>query len=108
MSSIEKVSVMLTGEQISSLNAAVETGEYATTSEIVREAVRDWQIKHDLRKKDIKQLRQLWDFGLASGSAGELDLQDLRREARARLEDAKKEPIRGYAGAKSDSTQKSE
>ena len=90
MANIEKVSVALTGEQVLALKAAVESGEYATTSEIVREAVRDWQLKRELRQEDIKRLRQLWDAGLASGSAGELDMQELRREARARLEGAKK------------------
>jgi antitoxin ParD1/3/4 len=85
MANIEKVSVALTGEQVSALKAAVETGEYATTSEIVREAVRDWQLKRELRQQDIKRLRQLWDAGIANGSAGELDMKKLRREARARL-----------------------
>jgi hypothetical protein len=32
-----------------------------------------------------QRLRQLWQDGLASGSAGELDLTELRREARARV-----------------------
>jgi len=86
MANIEKVSVALTGEQVSTLRAAVESGEYATTSEIVREALRDWQMKRELRQEDIKRLRQLWDEGVASGSAGELDLTELRRDARARLE----------------------
>jgi antitoxin ParD1/3/4 len=88
MANIEKVSVALTGEQVSALKAAVEAGEYATTSEIVREAVRDWQLKRELRQEDIKRLRQMWDAGIASGSAGELDMKKLRREARARLKGA--------------------
>jgi len=41
MADIRKVSVALTGEQVSGLKAAVGAGEYATTSEIVREAIRD-------------------------------------------------------------------
>jgi Arc/MetJ-type ribon-helix-helix transcriptional regulator len=45
MASVEKVSVALTNEQVSALRAAVETGEYATTSEIGREALRDWQAR---------------------------------------------------------------
>ena len=81
-----KVSVALTGEQV----AAVEAGEYATTSEIVREAVRDWQLKRELRQEDIKRLRQMWDAGIASGSAGDLDIKKLRREARERLKGATK------------------
>jgi len=41
MPDIQKVSIALTSEQVTILKAAVETGEYATTSEIVREAIRD-------------------------------------------------------------------
>jgi antitoxin ParD1/3/4 len=66
---IQKVSVALTGEQLAALKAAVEAGEYATTSEIVREAIRDWQFKRELRREDVKRLRQLWDEGKASGPA---------------------------------------
>lgn len=90
MASVEKVSVALTSEQLSVLKAAVDAGEYATTSEIVREAVRDWQFKRELRQEDIKRLRQMWDEGLASGSAGPLDMKKLRKEARGRLERTRK------------------
>jgi antitoxin ParD1/3/4 len=86
MGSVENLSVALTNEQVSALKAAVEAGEYATTSEIVREAVRDWQLKRQLRQEDIKRLRQMWDVGVASGSAGQLDMKKLREEARERLE----------------------
>jgi antitoxin ParD1/3/4 len=96
MSSVEKVSIALTNEQVSALKAAVEAGEYATTSEIVREAVRDWQLKRELRREDIKRLRQMWDAGVASGPAGALDMKKLRQDARKRLRSAKKAP--GNAG----------
>ena len=85
MSDIQKVSVALTGEQVSALKAAVASGEYATTSEIVREALRDWQFKRELRRDEIERLRQLWDEGKASGPARPLDFDELRREARQRL-----------------------
>lgn len=85
MAGIEKISVALTAEQVAALRAAVDAGEYATTSEIVREAVRDWQLKRELRKEDINRLRELWDQGLAGGSAGHVNMRDLRDEARARL-----------------------
>jgi antitoxin ParD1/3/4 len=90
VANIEKVSVALTSEQIAALRAAVDAGEYATTSEIVREAVRDWQMKRELRQEDIRRLRSLWDRGIASGPAGEQDMKALRRDARQRLEGAKK------------------
>ena len=87
MPDIQKVSVALTGEQINALKAAVETGEYATTSEIVREAIRDWQFKRKLRQEDVKRLRKMWKQGKASGPAKPLALDELRREARKRLKE---------------------
>ena len=89
MPNIEKVSVALTGEQISAIRAAVDSGEYATTSEVIREAIRDWQAKRELRQEEMNRLRKLWDEGIASGDAGPLDMNDLRREARARLDAAR-------------------
>jgi antitoxin ParD1/3/4 len=85
MPDVQKVSIALTGEQIGALKAAVETGEYATTSEIVREAIRDWQFKRELRQEDLRRLRQLWDQGKASGTATPVDFDNARREARQRL-----------------------
>jgi len=85
MPEVQKISVALTGAQIRVLKAAVETGEYATTSEIVREAIRDWQFKHELRQEDLSRLRQMWDQGKASGAASPVDFDSARREARLRL-----------------------
>jgi antitoxin ParD1/3/4 len=90
MPDIQKVSVALTGEQLATLKAAVESGEYATTSEIVREAIRDWQFKRELRQEDVNRLRQLWDEGKAGGPSAPLDFDELRREARQRLAKVRK------------------
>ena len=87
MPDIQKVSVALTGEQVAALEAAVEAGEYATTGEIVREALRDWQFKQELRRKDVERLRRLWDEGKASGPAEPFDVERTLAAARARLED---------------------
>jgi len=85
MPEVQKVSVALTGEQIVAIKAAVETGEYATTSEIVREAIRDWQFKRELRQEDLRRLRQLWDQGKTSGATTPVDFDNAQREARQRL-----------------------
>ena len=90
MADVQKVSIALTGEQLFALRAAVEAGEYATTSEVVREAIRDWQFKRELRREDIKNLRVLWGEGKASGPAAPLDFAELRQEARKRLSGARK------------------
>jgi Arc/MetJ-type ribon-helix-helix transcriptional regulator len=54
---VRKVSVSLAADQIAALDAAVEAGEYATPGEIVREAIRDWQIKRGLRAGDMPVAR---------------------------------------------------
>ncbi len=90
MAYIQKASVALTGEQLAALKAAVEAGEYAMTSEIVREALRDWRFKRDLRQEEVKRLRQLWDEGKASDPPEPLDFGELRREARRRLAELQK------------------
>jgi antitoxin ParD1/3/4 len=85
MGDVRKVSVALTGEQVAALKSAVDAGEYATTSEIVREAIRDWKFKRDLRQEDIKRLRQLWDEGKASGPPEPFDIERTLGSATARL-----------------------
>jgi len=94
MPDVKKISIALTGEQVGALKAAVETGEYATTSEIVREAVRDWQFKHALRQEDLNRLRQMWDQGKASGAATPVDFENARREAQKRLADIEEDEAR--------------
>ncbi len=87
MAHIQKVSVALTGEQVAALRAAVESGEYATTSEIVREALRDWPFKRQLGQEDIKRLRQLWDAGKASGPTEPFERERTIAAERARLKE---------------------
>ena len=86
MPDIQKVSIALTSEQVSALKEAVDTGEYATTSEAVREALRDWKWKRDLRNDELKHLREHWRTGKASGAALPLNLSATRKEAQQRLQ----------------------
>jgi antitoxin ParD1/3/4 len=94
MPDVQKISIALTAEQIGALKAAVETGEYATTSEIVREAIREWQFKRALRQEDLRRLRQLWDEGKASGATTPVDFENARSEARQRLARATEDQAR--------------
>jgi antitoxin ParD1/3/4 len=88
MPDIQKVSVALTGEQVASLKAAVETGEYATTSEIVREALREWEYKREFRGEELVRLRGLLMEADRSGPGKEIDFDAVREEARRRLKKA--------------------
>ena len=88
MPNVEKMSLALTAQQAAMMREAVGTGAYATTSEIVREAMRDWEAKWLARSEEIRRLKALWDEGKASGPAAPLDFGELRKEARAKLKSA--------------------
>lgn len=70
MPDIQKISVDVTGDQLAAIRNAVETGDYATTSDVVREAARDWQVKRAQRQEELDRLRQAWIEGKDSGGRG--------------------------------------
>ena len=86
MPNVEKVSIALTPEMAAVVRQAVESGDYASHSEIVREALRDWKLKRILRQQEVEELRRLWQEGLHSGPSRFADVTDLKAEARRRLE----------------------
>jgi antitoxin ParD1/3/4 len=67
---IEKISIALPPEMVSLLRGAVEAGEYASTSEVVRDALRDWTLKRTLRQLGIEELRRVWQQALDDKSSG--------------------------------------
>jgi len=70
MASIEKISIALPPEMASQVRKAVETGEYASNSEVVREALRDWTQKRTLRRLGIEELRRVWQQAIEDRSPG--------------------------------------
>ena len=67
MANVEKLSIAVTPEMAMHMREAVETGEYASASEVVRDAMREWRLRRDERSKAMEELGRLWDEGLASG-----------------------------------------
>jgi antitoxin ParD1/3/4 len=70
MPSIEKISIALPPEMVSLVRNAVETGEYASSSEVVRDALRDWSHKRTLRQQGIEELRKVWQQAIEDNSPG--------------------------------------
>ncbi|RNJ48117.1 type II toxin-antitoxin system ParD family antitoxin [Methylocystis hirsuta] len=71
MSNIQKVSIALSPEFLALIREAIETGEYTSTSEVVRDALRDWKQRRALRELDAEELRRLWQEGIEGGAAVE-------------------------------------
>ncbi|MBI4031034.1 MAG: type II toxin-antitoxin system ParD family antitoxin [Proteobacteria bacterium] len=90
MSNVEKVSIALTPEMADVVRQAVESGEYASNSEVVREALREWKLKRTLLQSDIDELRRLWAEGLESGHGALQSVAAVKQEARRRLGKNKK------------------
>ncbi len=85
MATIERMTIVFPKPMAAVLRAAVEAGEYATTSEAVRDAVRHWTDRRGQRQRDVAMLRRAWDEGKASGSDGPLDIKTLIAEAEAEM-----------------------
>jgi antitoxin ParD1/3/4 len=88
MANIERLSIALPAPMAVAVRRAVEAGEYASTSEVIRDALRLWESRRQLRERDLEVLRQRWDEGKASGRTGPLDIQRLIAEEHAKLADA--------------------
>ncbi|WP_372069282.1 type II toxin-antitoxin system ParD family antitoxin (plasmid) [Tistrella mobilis] len=63
------MTIALTPEMAGFVHHAVETGQYASTSEAIREAVREWQERRDLLGCTVDELRALVQEGIDSGPA---------------------------------------
>ena len=70
MATVEKISIALPPEMVAQLRNAVETGEYASSSEVVRDALRDWTHKRQLQQHGISELRKLWQQAREDNTPG--------------------------------------
>lgn len=89
MANVEKLSVAVTPEMATTMREVVESGEYASTSEVVRDALREWKFRRIQREQAIEELGRLWDEGMRSGPAsdGEQAFARLRTRLDAKFSD---------------------
>jgi antitoxin ParD1/3/4 len=86
MAVTRKVTVSLTPEMAGFVRGVVEAGEYASTGEAIRAAVREWKERRDLLGYTIEELRDLAQEGIDSGPSPYATMDEVRAEARRRLE----------------------
>ena len=84
MTTVEKITIALTPEMAGFIRGAVDAGEYASTSEAIRDAVREWKERRDLLGYTVDELRGLVQEGLDSGPSRRASMDDLKAEARRR------------------------
>ena len=70
MPTIEKLSIALPSEMAELVRRAVDLGEYSSNSEVIRDALRDWTHKRNLREQGLAGLRRKWLEAMADDSDG--------------------------------------
>lgn len=70
MPDLERLTVTVPAEMAVSIRSAVEAGDYASTSEVMRAALRDWKTKRALQLDELAALKADIDQGLADVAAG--------------------------------------
>jgi antitoxin ParD1/3/4 len=70
MPTIEKLSIALPTEMAALVRRAVDGGEYSSNSEVIRDALRDWTHKRNLREQGLSNLRKVWLEAVADESEG--------------------------------------
>ena len=90
MPNVEKISVALPAEMANLVRKAVETGDYASSSEVIREALREWKARRAAQHYAVNELRGLWDAGVNSGRSAALDMAAIKKRGRRRLQASRK------------------
>ncbi|WP_237072755.1 type II toxin-antitoxin system ParD family antitoxin [Pseudaestuariivita rosea] len=85
MPSVERMTITMPSDMAETLRQTVAGGEYASTSEVVREALRDWTRSRDAELQDLEALRDAIKAGLDSGPGRPAD--QVFTELRARYAD---------------------
>jgi antitoxin ParD1/3/4 len=79
MPTIERLTVTMPTELAALIKAAVQEGDYASSSEVIREALRDWQVKRSLKLGEPEALRADIDEGMADLTVGRATGFDMDR-----------------------------
>jgi antitoxin ParD1/3/4 len=79
MSDIERMTITLPIDMAAVVKGAVEAGDYASASEVVRAALRDWKMKRALQLQELAALKADIDKGLADVAEGRVKDFDATR-----------------------------
>lgn len=78
MSSIERMTITMPADMAAIVKAAVDGGDYASTSEVVREALREWKLRRVVQVQELAALKADIDKGLADIAAGRVHDFDMK------------------------------
>ena len=76
MAGIERLTITLPADMAAVVKGAVEGGDYASSSEVVREALRDWKMKRAVQLEELESLHADIDKGLTDLAEGRVKTFD--------------------------------
>jgi antitoxin ParD1/3/4 len=79
MAGVERMTITLPSDMAALVKGAVDDGDYASASEVVREALRDWKTRRSLRLHEVSALKADIDKGLKDLAEGRIKAFDAKR-----------------------------
>jgi antitoxin ParD1/3/4 len=79
MAEIERMTITLPAEMAAAVRGAVDGGDYASSSEVMREALRDWKLKRARQLQELAALKAEIDLGLTDLVEGRVQAFDAGR-----------------------------
>lgn len=79
MAELERMTITMPAEMAATVKAAVAEGAYASSSEVVREALREWRVRRSVQQEELAALKADIDKGLADVAAGRVGDFDAKR-----------------------------
>jgi antitoxin ParD1/3/4 len=79
MSTIERMTITMPADMAAIVKAAVDSGDYVSTSEVVRDALREWKMRRAIQLQEIAALKSDIDKGLADVAAGRVNDFDTKK-----------------------------
>lgn len=88
MPDIERLTITMPSDLAAVVKAAVAGGEYASTSEVMREALREWKLRRAVEVEKLAALKADIAAGLADIAAGrvtDFDVAKIKKRGRQLL-----------------------
>ena len=87
MSDFEKTTFLLPSDLAQAVREAVDGERYLIESDVIIDALRDWEVEQRVRAGKLQRLRELVHEGLSSGSEplASDEFERIKREGRALL-----------------------
>ena len=79
LANIERLTITLPTDMATLVKGAVNGGDYASVSEVVRDALRDWKVKRTLQMQELAALKTEIDKGLSDIANGRVADFDSKR-----------------------------